>query len=251
MFFNPFTECRILFYHMHPTPLIQQRSTVVGSGVALACKTRSICQGLGFVAFHSTDRLSFLIYPHKLLPQSSGINPGKWEGLLPSRCYSFPGVQVPGHFRIRPIRCQSVIKKNNKWLPIKRMDGCEVRSESKVRGREKKQDEIKEQDGEQAERRESWFGECEPCWNHSAQISTMCPPEPYYPINELYWGNKVLWSSAKTLKGPRLSQPGAKRSPAPRGTNEKKKKRGPWPRVRCPRCSLASCLSNGLLVTEK
>lgn len=37
----------------------------------------------------------------------------------------------------------------------------------------------------------------------------------------------MLWSSAKTLKGPRLSQPGAKRSPAPRGTNEKKKKRAP------------------------
>lgn len=36
----------------------------------------------------------------------------------------------------------------------------------------------------------------------------------------------MLWSSAKTLKGPRLSQPGAKRSPAPRGTNEKKKKSG-------------------------
>lgn len=44
------------------------------------------------------------------------------------------------------------------------MDGCEVRKERKVRGKKKKQDEIKERDGSQAsETRVLLWGECEPC----------------------------------------------------------------------------------------
>lgn len=128
----------------------------------------------------------------------------------------------------------------------------EVRSKKKVRhgGKKKKYHEENERDGSAW----AWFWECEPCWNHSLQISTMCPPEPYYPINELYWGNKVLWSSAKTLKGPCLSRPGARSRPIPQGTNEKR--RAPWPRVHCPQCSLTSLagwyyLSNGLLQIQK
>lgn len=197
-------------------------SGALGSGVALACNAWSSCQGLGLEGFHSSDRLSSLIYPHYLPPQSSGINPGKWEGLLPPRCYSFPGVRIPGQPRIRQLHCQSDRKTNNKWRQIKSTGGGwgeeQEKGEKWGKKKKKKQDEIKERDG----RHRAGFWECEPCWNCSTQISTMCPPEPYYPINELYWGNKVLWSSAKTLKGPRLSRPGAKSSLIPQGTNEKR-----------------------------
>lgn len=103
-------------------PLIQYMSGALGSCVALACAAWAFCQGLGLEGFHSSDRLSSL--PHQLPPQSSGINPGKWEGLLPPCCYSFPGVQIPGQPRIRRLHCQSVRKKKkNKWQQIKRTGG--------------------------------------------------------------------------------------------------------------------------------
>lgn len=168
-------------------------SGALSSCVALSCTAWSLCQGLGLEGFHFSDRLSSL--PHHLRPQSSGINPGKWEGLLPPCCYSFPGVQIPGQPRIRQLHCESVRKKNNKWRQIKRTgvgrrwgarERWEVEKEKETRWNERKK-EI-----ENRQRQESWLWECEPCWNHSTQISTMCPPEPYYPINELYWSNKVL-----------------------------------------------------------
>ena len=53
------------------------------------------------------------------LSKTSERNPGKWEGLLPPRCYSFPGVQIPGQPRIRQLHRQSVRKNNNKWQQVK------------------------------------------------------------------------------------------------------------------------------------
>lgn len=122
-------------------------SGALGSALVLACKAWSSCQGLRLEGFHSSDRPSSLkSTPTTFLPPSSGINPGKWEGLLPPRCYSFPGVQIPGQPRIRQLHCQSVKKKNNKWRRIKSTGGgggCEVRSERKVRSGERKRNKRK------------------------------------------------------------------------------------------------------------
>lgn len=203
-------------------PLIQYMSGALGSCVALACRAWSFCQGLGLEGFHSSDRLSSL--PHHLRPQSSGINPGKWEGLLPPRCYSFPGVQIPGQPRIRQLHCQSVRKNNNKWRQIKRTRGgmrwgarerWEVEKEKETRWNERK----RLRTGR--ETRELALG----MW-------TMLKP---FNSNQHHVSSRALLSHkwtllrqqsalelCKNIKGTRLSRPGAKSSPVPQGTNEKR-----------------------------
>lgn len=254
---NPSTRERKRFLHIY---LLQLLPPSVSSWsprllVLLWCwhvKSYASASGWGLLVFIPLIA-SFPSYT----TQSPGINLWEWE--LPptpgARPLAATHSQVCAKSQVKSGSCRYTAssagragKINEGGWRVQRdgRRGATERWEVGERNRNKMK--IKERNGDQAERRERGR-ECEPCWNHSAQISTMCPPEPYYPINELYWGNKVLWSSAKNIKGARLSRPGARRSPVPQGTNEKRKrKQGPRPRVGCPD---QLHLTNRLLVAEK
>ena len=145
------------FHTFHMT----QVSGALGSGVGSECKAWPSARfsGLaGFPSFLWSPPLSSPPSPPSppVPPQSSGINPGKWEGPLPPRCYPFPGVQIPGQPRIRRLHGPSVRKKNNKWWRIQSTG--ERRWEKGEKWKKmKKRDEVKGSDGEQAERQASCF----------------------------------------------------------------------------------------------
>lgn len=105
--------------------------------VVLACKAWPSARVSGLRVFVPLIVSLSSSTPTTLPPQSPGINPGKWEGLLPPCCYSLPGVQIPGQPRIRQLHCQSVRKKSNKWQLTKSTRGCEVSSRRKVRSGER------------------------------------------------------------------------------------------------------------------
>lgn len=138
-------------------------------------------------------------------------------------CVLPPSQVHTGQARIRPPRCQG---KNNKWPQMER-EHMTIQQWGEKWAKNKKQ--MKGLEKEDPDVPLGMWAMLKPFPSNQHHVSA----EPYYPINELYWGNKVLRISANTLKGPRAATP-------ERLMKKKKKKKGLQAGVHCPRSVLMS-----------
>lgn len=125
-------------------------------------------------------------------------------------CVLPPSQVHTGQARIRPPRCQG---KNNKWPQMER-EHMTIQQWGEKWAKNKKQ--MKGLEKEDPDVPLGMWAMLKPFPSNQHHVSA----EPYYPINELYWGNKVLRISANTLKGPRAATPERLMK------KKKKKKRG-------------------------